>query len=63
MAARLLAARWKLGAGVAASLTAGGIALCEPDQRAPLFDPDALERGAKALKEINASPYAKKVWV
>lgn len=25
------------------------------------FDPEALERGAKALKEINNSPYAKKV--
>jgi hypothetical protein len=25
------------------------------------FDPEALERGAKALREINASPYAKKV--
>ena len=28
---------------------------------APSFDPEALERGAKALREINASPYAKKV--
>ena len=27
----------------------------------PSFDPEALERGAKALREINASPYAKKV--
>ena len=25
------------------------------------FDPEALERGAKALREINASPYATKV--
>lgn len=25
----------------------------------PLFDPEALERGAKALREINASPHAK----
>ncbi|KXZ41181.1 hypothetical protein GPECTOR_679g815 [Gonium pectorale] len=24
-----------------------------------LFDPEALERGAKALREINKSPYAK----
>jgi len=27
----------------------------------PSFDPEALERGAKALREINASPFAKKV--
>jgi len=27
----------------------------------PLFDPEALERGAKALREINASPHAKQV--
>lgn len=27
----------------------------------PLFDPEALERGAKALREINKSPYAKQV--
>lgn len=26
-----------------------------------LFDPEALERGAKALREINKSPYAKQV--
>eukprot|EP00798_Chlamydomonas_sp_ICE-L_P022723 gene22723-29883_t len=32
----------------------------ERDNR-PLFDPDALERGAKALREINKSPYAKQV--
>lgn len=25
------------------------------------FDPEALERGAKALREINASPHAKRV--
>ena len=25
------------------------------------FDPEALERGAKALRELNASPYAKRV--
>jgi ATPase family AAA domain-containing protein 3A/B len=28
---------------------------------APYFDPEALERGAKALREINASPHAKQV--
>lgn len=27
-----------------------------------LFDPEALERGAKALRDINKSPYAKQVW-
>ena len=26
-----------------------------------LFDPEALERGAKALREINTSPHAKNV--
>ncbi|EIE18960.1 AAA-domain-containing protein [Coccomyxa subellipsoidea C-169] len=36
-------------------------AICESDARAPSFDPEALERGAKALREINASPNAKKV--
>lgn len=60
--ARVLAKRLKLSAGIAASLAAGGtVAYCESDKRGPLFDPEALERGAKALKEINASPYAKKV--
>ena len=29
----------------------------------PMFDPEALERGAKALREINKSPYAKQVCV
>ena len=60
--ARILVRKWKLSAGLAASLAAGGtVAYCESDKRGPLFDPEALERGAKALKEINASPYAKKV--
>jgi ATPase family AAA domain-containing protein 3A/B len=31
----------------------------EKDATAPYFDPEALERGAKALREINASPHAK----
>ena len=60
--AKMLANRLKLGAGLAATLAAGStVALCESDKRGPLFDPEALERGAKALKEINASPFAKKV--
>jgi ATPase family AAA domain-containing protein 3A/B len=33
----------------------------EREPRGPSFDPEALERGAKALREINKSPYAKKV--
>ena len=45
----------------AASLAAGGVALCDPDLRAGMFDPEALERGAKALREINQSPHAKRV--
>lgn len=63
MAARVLARKLTGSAGLAAAaLTAGaGVAICESDKRGPLFDPEALERGAKALKEINASPYAKKV--
>jgi hypothetical protein len=32
----------------------------ERNQRA-MFDPEALERGAKALREINKSPFAKNV--
>jgi hypothetical protein len=31
----------------------------EKDATAHYFDPEALERGAKALREINASPHAK----
>ena len=35
-----------------------------PRTTAAGFDPEALERGAKALREINASQYAKKVrWI
>ena len=60
--AKILASRFRLGAGLATALAAGGtVAVCESDKRGPLFDPEALERGAKALKEINASPFAKKV--
>jgi hypothetical protein len=61
--AKLLGQKFRLGAGLAsASFIAGStVAYCESDKGRPLFDPEALERGAKALKEINASPYAKKV--
>jgi len=31
----------------------------EKDVRGPSFDPEALERGAKALREINSSPHSK----
>ena len=62
MAWRVALARWPTGAAVAvASLAAGGVAYCERDVKGPSFDPEALERGAKALREINNSPYAKKV--
>lgn len=53
------------GAAAAAWLTSGtSLALAddkkkEKDGAASYFDPDALERGAKALREINASPHAK----
>jgi Domain of unknown function (DUF3523) len=52
-------------AAAAASTGVCGAALCddsgEKEPRGPSFDPEALERGAKALREINKSPYAKKV--
>ena len=60
-----------VGAGAAASVS---VASCASDKDkatekekkeatkiSNTFDPEALERGAKALREINASPYAKKV--
>ena len=57
----MLAARWHIGAGVVAAMAAGGtVAFCE-DPGGVGFNPEALERGAKALREINKSPYAKKV--
>ncbi|PSC70197.1 ATPase family AAA domain-containing 3-B [Micractinium conductrix] len=55
MAARLLAT---LAAGAAAGVST---ALCADDKGLG-FDPEGLERGAKALREINASPWAKKVF-
>lgn len=39
----------------------GAVAYCEKLED-KFFDPEALERGAKALREINQSPYAKKVF-
>ena len=63
MALRAGLLRWRHGLHLAAGLAAGTAtyAVCESDVRGPSFDPEALERGAKALREINASPNAKKV--
>jgi hypothetical protein len=72
---RLVAgARWLLaGAAAAPLLTTSGTAFAAAadsgkggsgsgkQPQGPLFDPEALERGAKALREINASPHAKQV--
>lgn len=33
-----------------------------PRTTASGFDPEALERGTKALREISSSPHGKKVW-
>lgn len=57
---------WVL-AGAALAVAAPRVAYAEKadekkeDKSAALFDPEALERGAKALREINKSPYAKQV--
>ena len=62
MAWRVAVFRWPtVGALAAASAAVTGVAYCEKDVKGPSFDPEALERGAKALREINNSPYAKKV--
>ena len=63
MALRLLAGR--IGAAVAAAgVGLSGAVHCDSKEPAgPSFDPEALERGAAALREINKSPYAKKVLV
>ena len=63
MAIHTLAGRI-LYAGAAAAAAAAGVtsaAYCDSKDAAPSFDPEALERGAAALREINKSPYAKKV--
>eukprot|EP00877_Chromochloris_zofingiensis_P015243 jgi/Chrzof1/9973/Cz04g22140.t1 len=58
---------WLLGGlgSTAAACMLPGMVLADKkkddDVRGPLFDPEALERGAKALREINASPHAKQV--
>lgn len=64
---RQVAARYRplMGVGLAAALIAPGVALADKkkddEPRGPVFDPEALERGAKALREINASPHSKQV--
>lgn len=57
----LLGARNAAVAATAVGAGAGTAAFCAEDKetRGPSFDPEALERGAKALREINKSPYAK----
>lgn len=58
---------WRAAAAKAGPLalaaTAGSlgvtVAACADDNK--YFDPEALERGAKALRDIQSSPYAKKV--
>ena len=58
-----------MAGGLAGALIAPSVSLADKEEKKssdnrPLFDPDALERGAKALREINKSPYAKQVgWV
>lgn len=57
-------ARLWLASGVAAAaVTTAAAAQAEKkkDDVAGMFDPEALERGAKALREINSSPHAKQV--
>lgn len=50
----------KVAAGFAISASAAASAYCD-ELKDKYFDPEALERGAKALREIQSSPYAKKV--
>jgi hypothetical protein len=55
-----------LAAG-AAALAVPTVAMAEKEDKKvdqvlkTMFDPEALERGAKALREINKSPHAKQV--
>ena len=53
------------GAAGAAAVSAPTARCAKDDAKAitPSFDPEALERGAKALREINLSPHAKNVSV
>lgn len=51
---------WIVGGAAAAAAIAAPTALADKKDDA-YFDPEALERGAKALREINKSPYGKQV--
>jgi len=48
-------------AAMALAAAAASPAACEAGPSSPSFDPEALERGAAALREINKSPNAKQV--
>lgn len=58
----MLAAVKKAGVvgGMAVATGLSAVAYAESDN-SKYFDPEALERGAKALREIQNSPWAKKV--
>ena len=66
---RQLGIKALMAGGLAGALIAPSVSLADGEKAEkkesrdsrPLFDPDALERGAKALREINKSPYAKQV--
>ncbi len=62
MAWRQALSKWGVAGIAAGAVSAGGVAWCEADPRS-LYDPEALERGAKSLREIQKSPHAKKVWI
>lgn len=53
-------ARSSLLLGISGAALGTTVAACA-DDTSKMFDPEALERGAKALREIQASPYAKRV--
>ncbi len=61
MALRLLAGRIGVAAAAAGVGLSGAVHCDSKEPAGPSFDPEALERGAAALREINKSPYAKKV--
>ncbi|CAD7704763.1 unnamed protein product [Ostreobium quekettii] len=62
MAARLWALRMGGAAALAAAASGGaGAVLCDKDPP-PYLDPEAWERAAKALRDINAQPNAKKIF-
>lgn len=60
---RLIATRFAAASSVAVAMAvaAGEMAYADSSSSSG-FDPESLERGAKALREINSSPYSKKVF-